>query len=184
MELKKWAKTLLTSYSTFETIAGALDKYIEARAFASMQTNIMNAEVNKTMCVYNDMARLMAQKIDLINLKVLVDNILDAMKPKFARCLALKYFDGLCIEECAEVLEISPRSVARFLALGIEAMVALLRQFGYDEHKLVRICGANKWIVDFCKSPLSMELCGHVSPELIRAKLVAVALGHASHANE
>ena len=65
MELKKWAKILLASYSVFETMAGVLDKYIETRALNSMKSTLLTAESNSATRVCHDLGIMMVRKIDI-----------------------------------------------------------------------------------------------------------------------
>ena len=176
MELKKWAKILLASYSVFETMAGVLDKYIETRALNSMKSTLLTAESNSATRVCHDLGIMMVRKIDIINLKVLIDNGLDSMLPKYARALILKYFDGLTSAEIAETMEISVRSVARYQELGIESLANYFRNLGYDAKKLCKLCGSNSCFLDFHEDPLLFKVYEFSKHKVIKAHLASMVL--------
>ena len=174
--LEKWAKTLLLTYDCYEIVADSIDRYIEERGRASLYSTLMMASANSSRAVCHELGRLMCKKVDLINLKVLVEQTLDRMTPRFARVLILRYFDDMTIEQIADVMGVTARTVSRNLGLAIEEMAEKLAEQGYTDKHLCGFCATNKWIMNLFMQPYTKELNAFMDIPAIKCRLARMGV--------
>ena len=120
MEDKIWSKTLLSSYSCLQPISNAIDGMVLSNGLHSAYG------YNTTMKCANTIINLISRKKVLINLKVLIERVLDKLPNEFARILVLKYFDKVKVNDILSIMELSRRTYFRKLNSTIECAEKLL----------------------------------------------------------
>ncbi|MBQ4557779.1 MAG: sigma-70 family RNA polymerase sigma factor [Clostridia bacterium] len=109
--MENWGKALLESYRYLETVVNTIDDMVKKISINSVYYN-KKAHCD-TLSVFDRVIMLNDRKLNLTNLKVLVDMALDKLKSKDRQFLMLYYIDCLNCTEIAEVLEVSERTVFR-----------------------------------------------------------------------
>lgn len=142
MDLKIWSKTLLNSYMCFEKIADAIDKLVLTYGMESY--HLQDAQAFEFTA--EQMIELTARKKLLINLKVLCDEVLVKMNPKYARILILKYIDNMKCADIAKLYGVSIRSYFRWITEAINNFSVKLKSLGYTDECLKELCQDEIWI--------------------------------------
>ncbi len=142
MDLKIWSKTLLNSYMCFEKIADAIDKLVLTYGLDSYHLHDIQAFEFSA----EQMIELTERKKLLINLKVMCDETLSKMTPKYARILILKYIDGIKSSDIAKLLGVSLRSYFRWMSEAINSFSLKLKNLGYTDEILKEMCENEIWI--------------------------------------
>ena len=97
------------------------------------------------------------KKINLINIKCLVEKLLLALPEKNARFLVLKYIDGQTFLETSRCLGISERTAMRWNITVLNKCSNILRCWGYSDEKMLDFVGREKWIVNLYNKLLQEE---------------------------
>ena len=90
--------------------------------------------------------QLTDRKINLINIKVMVDNTLSKMPLKYRQLLALAYIDNVKSEEIAEIMHISLRTFFRKKNDAINSFAKNLSMQGYTSEKLETMFYGEHWL--------------------------------------
>lgn len=143
-----WAKTLLSVYRYLERITGAIDKIIMKRALGSANISGQNFYKNNVLSISNKIIDLSQRKVNLINLKVLIDQTLTEIPNEDAVMLIEKYFDGVKARELVEIHNISMRTVFRKLDSSLLSFANKLSFKGYSPAKLQNWLSNEQWILN------------------------------------
>lgn len=141
-----WTKTLLTSYKYLERICGAIDKIVLQSGLNCLDISGQNYFHNNTYAISQRLIDLSDRKITLINLKVLVEEILQDIEQPEADILIKKYCDCLKTHEIANVLSISLRTAFRKIENAEMAFKSRLKTKGYSDIYLKLMLKDEKWI--------------------------------------
>ena len=96
--------------------------------------------------LFNNLIDLSQRKINLINLKIRIENALSSLKEKQAKVLILKYVDGLTFKQIASLTGQSLRNCFRICEQGIESFSKLIKLEGLTEEKIENTYADEKWI--------------------------------------
>lgn len=132
MNLKVWARTLMTIQKYLERICDSIDACIEKKATASMYVSTKNIFQNDSLSVSNWMIEMGERKVNLINLNVICLNALRSIDKTQAKILALKYFDRMQSADIASLLGLSERTYFRKLNAAYDSLECWLMRNGYD----------------------------------------------------
>lgn len=143
-----WAKTLLSVYRYLERVTGAIDKIILKRALSCSDVCGQNFYKNNISVISKKIIDLSQRKINLINLKVLVDETLSEIPEKDATLLIEKYFDGVKARELVDIHNISMRTVFRKLDCAVSQFGNKLSFKGYTPSKLKNWLADEQWILN------------------------------------
>ncbi len=142
--MRAWSKTILSVYKYLEALSKAIDDLVLKKSINS--AFYCNGRFDTAYECANKIMQLTNRKINLINLKVLVEDTLESIPLKYRRVLGLCYIDGVKTTECAELLHISNRTFFRLKNDAINVFTQKLIGLGYTKSKLEEIfCGEN-WL--------------------------------------
>ena len=152
MKQKNWAKTLLASYNSLETIANAVDNLVVTQGINSANnhlTTIENAE---------RIISLIQRKKLLVNLKVLVDSNIEKLDNLSARLLIMRYLDNIKPDICLEILKLTRRTYFRKLDRALEEFSLKLKHSGYTPAVLEQLVQKEHWIKEHYNHFLKQEM--------------------------
>ena len=152
--LKNWSKTILECYRYLETIVETIDDMVRKLSVNSVYFN--RKSNNDTLSVINKIIDLNDRKVNLTNLKVIVDTVMSKMRKQDAQFLALFYLDRLSIEETAAALDICVRSAFRRKVRAIDSFTAILSQ-EYSCEYFANNYADEQWLVDLYGYNVSKE---------------------------
>ena len=152
MKQKIWAKTLLASYNSLETITNAVDNLVVTQGINSANnhlTTIENAE---------KIISLIQRKKLLVNLKVLVDSNIEKLDNLSARLLIMRYLDNIKPDICLEILKLTRRTYFRKLDRALEEFSLKLKLSGYTPAVLEQLVQKEHWIKEHYNNFLKQEM--------------------------
>ena len=150
MEQIIWAKTILEVYRYIDKSIMLLDKAVEK---LSVRPELTATDVT------NRLLNLIERKVNLINLKLIVEKVLASLNTKHLRVLSLRYIQCLKSEELAEHLNKSRRTVFRLLNDAMEEFVKNMLNFGFCSNYLYKNLKTEKWILmQYGKECLKLQL--------------------------
>jgi len=150
MELKVWAKTLLTVYRYLEKIAGTIDKLVIDKGLSSTSDDAFN--------VASEILKLTERKITLINIKVLIESALSKLPKQKSKLLILKFFDCLSCEDTAKLENISIRTYFRHIDNALTTFALELKLLGLDENYVSYNFKREKWLFSLYNRLLTQEI--------------------------
>lgn len=148
MELKVWAKTMLTVQRHLEKVTKALDHVIYKKAIASMFVNSKNLHENSGEAVSKFIINLMDSKINLINLNTICVNGLKKIDKTCAKILILKHIDGRTSNDIAKLLGLSDRTYFRRLNKAYEEFENYLRGNNFTDEYFIKRYSSEGWIME------------------------------------
>ena len=125
-KMRIWTFTILTAYRNIERVVRSIDKCISTCAKASMSYD------GDTLELMEGMLELIKRKERLINLKVLVDEILDKLDPKEKKILTLRFVDKVKFEDLSKELGCCARTAFRCYDHAMWSFDRLCEKSGYD----------------------------------------------------
>ncbi len=145
MIMENWSKTLLISYRLLGLVVERIDNMVRQISLNSMYYNRKSgyntmAQIER-LIEYND------KKANLTNLKVIIEECMATLPHKELEIVSLLYIDGLNLEECAETLDVSLRTVFRRKKRAIEDIAKALaskctKKYLLDNYK------EESWLMD------------------------------------
>ena len=108
MDIEICCKALLSIYKLLPALCDSIDKIVVARAIAPV-----TVENEGTFRQTNSVIALSSQKVNLINIKVMMDKTLAQMDESLARIIINHFIDGVKSDECAKLLGWSRREYFR-----------------------------------------------------------------------
>lgn len=140
MKQKIWAKTLLASYNSLQTIADAVDNLVVTQGVNSGKNNLTTIESAERII------NLIQRKKLLVNLKILVDSIIAKLDTLSARLLIMRYLDNIKPDICFDILKLTRRTYFRRLDKALEEFSIKLKLNGYTSEILENLVGKEHWI--------------------------------------
>ena len=140
-----WSKALLYSYSNLEQICDAIDKTVLNYGIGSFNSN-------QTMIVADKILSLISRKKRLINIKVLVDNVLNNISTSSAKILTVRYIDKVKTEIASKVLNMSNRNFFRRLNQAVHEFATEIKKQGFDSKVLHEKFKSEFWILEIYNS--------------------------------
>ena len=141
-----WAKTLLSVYRYLERLCGSIDKIINRTGLSSINVNSQTFYYNNVYSITQRIIDLSHRKVTMINLKLLIEDILQKMRPNEASCLILRYVDGAKRRVMAEHEGVSIRTIFRKIERAEESFFKILTIKGYDDKKIEKMLKDEQWI--------------------------------------
>lgn len=142
-----WSKTILGVYRYLPRVTYAYDNLVKSRAYNSNATNSFLLGFNDIMKVANSIIDLTERKNNLINLKVITDNMLRHIDLQSAKILVMKFIDGKKSNEIASLLHLGKRTYFRKLNYALESFASMLTRFNYTDSRLEDMLKDEKWII-------------------------------------
>ena len=115
MELKIWARTMLTVQRHLGKVTKALDEVIMKRALSSAFVTTKNLMEQSSETVSNFIINISESKVNLINLNTICINALKGIDKTSAKILILKHIDNKSGSEISKLLNLSDRTYYRRL---------------------------------------------------------------------
>lgn len=148
--MKTWSKTILSVYKYLEALSNSIDDLVVKKSINSAFYS--NGRFDTAYETANKIMRLTDRKINLINLKVLIEDVLAVLPSKYRKVLILKYVDGVKGDDIALLMRVSNRTYFRFKNSAIEHFSKVLVSKGYNKQKLEEMfCGEN-WLNNLYRS--------------------------------
>lgn len=143
-----WVKTILTSYNYLEIQARSIDKLIMKLCVNGLATNTYEYLRYNTMSLTDEMIRQSQRKVNLINTKILVEEMLASIDKDLAKVLILKYIDKFLLSEIADIMNVSIKTIQRRTNRAIEECGVYLFKRGYANTKFREMFADEKWVFD------------------------------------
>lgn len=152
-----YTKTLLSSYRYLERMANAIDKIVYSRAINSFYVSGNNLSFNSVEKVSEDILALTDRKVNLINLKLIIDQAFKKVSGKSASLLICVFIENKnCYESC-DALQISLRTFFRRQNQAVESFSKALLQLGYNSNKFEKMLKNENWIKEIKSKFLKNE---------------------------
>lgn len=131
---KLFCRSFLSIYHLLPKLVKSIDKLILIRGVNSSVYTV-NSGVNLENEV-NKIINLTQRKINLINVKVLIDEVLVELKPKYSKLIITKYIDLVETKKAIELSNLNRRTYYRLLNKAIEEFERLLSNKIVNNKKL------------------------------------------------
>lgn len=141
-----WTKTILSVYRYLERVCNAIDRICMQSALASGNILGSNFHNNNALAISQKLIDLSERKVNLINLKILTDDILKSLAVKDAKMLVLVYCDGQKRKDIAQTCDISLRTVFRRIDTAEQSFAKKLVCKGYNAFVLAKMLKDEAWI--------------------------------------
>ena len=148
MELKIWARTILTVQRHIAKVVKALDDIVYKRALSSIFVTTKNLMEQSSEAVSNFIINMSQTKINLINLNTICVNTLKTIDKTCAKILILKHIDGRTSGEISKLLQISERTYFRKLNKAYDNFAQCLCEQGFDEGYFKEKFSDEGWIME------------------------------------
>ena len=142
--MKAWSKTILSVYKYLEALSNSIDDLIIKKCINSAFYN--NGRYSTCYDCANKIMQLTERKINLINIKVLVDDTLRLMSVNQRQLLALCYMDNVKSEDIAEMMHVSIRTFFRKKNEALSSFSKNLLLKGYNANKLEEMFCGEGWL--------------------------------------
>lgn len=141
-----WAKTILSVYRYLERICDAIDNIVMQSALGSFNIVGQEYSCNNVYSISQKIIDYSQRKITLINLKILIEDILQELSPSDAKVLIERYVEGAKRREMAEKFEVGLRTVYRKIDHAEQAFVKKMRLKGYGAFSIEEFLKNELWI--------------------------------------
>lgn len=142
--MKTWSKTILSVYKYLEALSNSIDDLVYKKSINSAFYS--NGRYNTCYDCANRIMQLTERKVNLINLKVIVDDTLNMMPLHQRQILALSYIDNAKNEDIAELMHISIRTFFRKKNEALQCFAKNLLLQGFNVEKLEMMFGGEYWL--------------------------------------
>ena len=169
MELKIWARTILTVQRHIAKVVRALDEIIYKRALSSIFVTTKNLTEQSSEAVSNFIINVSETKVNLINLNTICIDGLKTIDKLCSKILILKHIDGRTSLEIANLLNISERTYYRRLNKAYELFADYLQENGFCEQYFMDKFANEGWIMEVyysCKNFFSGKENGEIFNEI------------------
>ena len=143
--LEIWSKTLLISYRLLGLAVDRIDSLVKKISINSMFYN--KKASSSTMSQIERLIEFNDKKVNLTNLKVLTEECMETLSAKELEVVSLLYIDGLAIEEVAQTLGVSIRTVFRRKKKAIESFSRALNNKTSRKYLLENYT-EEQWLMD------------------------------------
>ena len=148
MELKIWARTMLTVQRHLGKVTKALDEVIMKKAISSAFVTTKNLMEQSSENVSNFIINVSQSKVNLINLNTICVNALKAIDKTSAKILILKHIDNRPSGEIAKTLGFSDRTYFRRLNSAYENFENYLKKSGFSGEYFMEKFSKEGWIME------------------------------------
>lgn len=143
MNYNAFSKTLLNIYNSLDAVCERIDKMVDNKAMAGA---LGFGGGKNSLDLFNNLINLSQRKINLINLKIRIENAFSSLKEKQAKVLILKFVDGLTFKQIANLTGQSIRNCFRICEQAIENFSKYIKNEGLTEDKIENTYADEKWI--------------------------------------
>ena len=141
-----FAKTILSAYSSLGFVADKIDVLVRRRVAAGYSgTDCVCTSAQKQI---EEIVLLMNKKANLINLKLLADEVLACMEDKSGNLLKLKYIQKTKVQDIMDQMQVSQRTFFRRLDKAEESFAKKCFARGYDQKWFEENYFDQSWIKD------------------------------------
>lgn len=154
MELRIWSKTFLNVYRSLDKIAEAIDRIVLTSGLSSG----MNEYSGNAYYIANKIIELTERKIVLINLKLLIEEVLNKLDKNSVRLLMLKYVDRVRTEDIADLMHVSKRTFFRKSNKAITSFELTLSRLGQTSKSISIMLEDEAWIKDLYQRLIKQEI--------------------------
>ena len=142
--MKTWSKTILSVYKYLEALSNSIDELVMKKSINSSFYN--NGRFNSCYDCANKIMMLTERKINLINIKVMVDDVLNKMTVNQRQLLVLCYVDNVRSEDIAKFFNISLRTYFRKKNEALNSFAKNLLSLGFTKSKLEEMFCCENWL--------------------------------------
>ena len=142
--MKTWSKTILSVYKYLEALSNSIDNLVVKKSINSAFYN--NGRYNTCYDCANKIMQLTERKINLINIKILVDDTLKLMTINQRQLLALCYMDNVKSEQIAEMMNVSIRTFFRKKNEALNSFAKNLLMQGFTKERLEEMFCGESWL--------------------------------------
>lgn len=142
--MKTWSKTILSMYKYLEALSNSIDELVLKKSINSAFYG--NGRYNSCYDCASKIMQLTERKINLINIKVMVDDTLEKMPLKYRQLLILAYIDNAKSEDIAEIMHVSIRTFFRKKNEALISFAKNLTALGFTQEKLNCMFGGEHWL--------------------------------------
>lgn len=153
--MKTWSKTILSVYKYLEALSNSIDDLVLKKSINSAFYN--NGRFNSCYDCANKIMQLTERKINLINIKVMVDDTLNNMSLSQRQLLALSYIDNVKSEEIAEIMHVSLRTFFRKKNEALNSFAKNLLALGFNKSKLEDMFYNETWLNNLYNRNLELD---------------------------
>lgn len=125
-----WCNTMLVAYTALPEIVKSIEKTVDLKVKSGFQSRHFSFGLS-TEEFLNSILQLNQRKIRLINIKVLIDRVLELLPEADTAFLCLRYFERKTFQEVSERLGCSLRTVFRRNERIVRRVSAELERLGY-----------------------------------------------------
>lgn len=148
MELKIWARTMLSVQRHLGRVARKIDEIIMKKATASVYVTSKNLMEQSSENVSNFILNMSESKVNLINLNTICVSGLKGIDKVSAKILILKHIDGQSGAEISKLLNLSDRTYYRRLNTAYENLALWLRKNKYTPEFFEKHFSKEGWIME------------------------------------
>ena len=153
--MKTWSKTILSVYKYLEALSKSLDNLILKKSINSMFYN--NGRGSSTYDLTNEIILLTERRINLINLKVIVECALEKLPLNEKKLLTLFFIDNVRTDKIAQLMGYCDRTFFRKKNEAIDNFSKVVLKNGITKDKLNEMFGKEKWLMDLYKKNHTIE---------------------------
>ncbi len=124
MNIEIWCKSFLSIYNIIPNLISSIDKLVYLKSVSSSGFSFNS--VDDTFSQVEKIAALTQKKVNLINLKILCDEILLEMNNIDSKLIMLRYIDKLPCEKVIELMNLSRRTYFRKLSKALKSFELML----------------------------------------------------------
>ena len=146
-----YIRAMLDCYKHIDKLADALDKRVMDIA---LKSSGFDGNFRPATHYIKAVTALTNQKIELINIKAIVLDMVKSLPYKYRQAAKYRYIDCLKVREIARLLGLSVRSVFRLLEQLPQYCDEYLNLCGLDDRWFLENYGAQKWITKYIKQPI------------------------------
>jgi hypothetical protein len=147
-----YIKAMLDCYKNIDKQADALDKKVMDIA---LKSSGFDGDFRPATHYIKAVTKLTNQKIELINIKAIVLDMIKSLPYKYRQIAKYRYIDCLKAREIAALLGLNIRTIFRLLERLPHYCNEYLNQSGLDDQWFLRNCGAQKWMAKYIKPPIN-----------------------------
>lgn len=147
--MKTWSKTILSVYKYLEALSKSLDNLILKKSVNSMFYH--NGRGGGTYELANEILLLTERRINLINLKVIIENALERLALNERKLLMLFFVDNVRTDKIAELMGCCDRTFFRKKNEAVNSFSKAIIANGITKEKLNEMFGKEKWLMDLYK---------------------------------
>lgn len=143
----EFIKAMLQGYEQLQILADISDRKVMDIAIKSSGIDGQPHEIFGDIKAITDLTNY---KIDLINLKVLVMDMINSLPYKYRQVARKRYIERKKVHDIAKMLGLSIRSIFRLLEDLPEVCNEYFIKNGFDDDWFLKTYGNQKWLMKLC----------------------------------